>query len=133
MDFEEIAKRELTSEKKYKMLNQSPSKNSSKSNFGGSSEKQFYSTPLKSSTPQMLSFNKSESRYYNSTHKVKTITTTTEDDKTLFNNIDEILNRFVKHFSNHSGDYILDCLKRNSFNLQDTYLQLCKPNEFEGI
>ena len=131
-DYEEIARRELTSEKKYRILNQTPSKNSN-SNFS-SNEKVFYSTPIKSSSlGNIISFNKSESKYYNSTQKVKKITAITDDDKTACNNIDEILNLFINNFSYHSSDYILDCLKRNSFNLQDSYLQLCKPNEFEGI
>ena len=112
------------------MLNQTP--NSSNLNLL-SNERMFYSTPMKS-VPESLLFNKSESKYYNSAQKYKKIgiTNISDTEKISINNIDEILKLFINNFPNHSTDYIIDCLKRNSFNLEDTYLQLSKPNEFEG-
>jgi len=92
----------------------------------------FYSTPRKSIPENLLFFNKSESKYYNSAQKIKKITSISDADKSSFNNIEEILKLFINHFSNQSTDYIIDCLKKNSFNLEDSYLQLSKPNEFEG-
>ena len=94
----------------------------------------FYSSP-KRSIPESLLFNKSESKYYNSAQKYKKIgiANNSDNEKIAFNSIEEILKLFFNNFPSHSKDYIIDCLKRNSFNLEDTYLQLSKPNEFEGI
>ena len=128
-DYEEIAKKEIGSEK-IKILNQTPTKNPNNNYY--SNEKVFYSTPKKSNPEHIHIFNRSDSRNYNSNQKIKKITTVSENDKSSFSIIDEIVKMFINHFSNHSSDFIIDCLKKNSFNLEDSYLQLSKPNEFEG-
>lgn len=46
--------------------------------------------------------------------------------------MDEILKAFTDYFLNFSVDQILDSLKKNSFNLEDTYLQLSNPKDFES-
>ena len=126
-----MARKEIGSASKFKSLEQTPNKKSE--NIFGTNEKVFFSTPKRSVTENMHFFNKSESKYYNSSQKIKKITTVSEFDKDSFTNIEEILSLYVNHFSHHSKDFIIECLKRNSFNLEDSYLQLSKPNEFEGI
>jgi len=99
------------------------------------SEKLFYSTPRKSITENLFHFNKQDSKYHQKieNQKLKKICIISDKDKTLFNSIEEIVNEFVKNFASYSHEQIFDCLKNNSFNLENTYLQLKNPHEFESI
>lgn len=110
-----------------RMFNQTPRKSNVKA------DKEFFTTPMKSVKEQLHFFDKTESKYYNSNQKLQKLTSMTDKEKALFNNIDEILNLFTNHFTKHNKDYIMDILRKNSFDLQDSYLQLSHPNEFEGI
>ncbi len=98
------------------------------------SEKVFYSTPRKSIPDNLFFFNKNDSKYYQKleSQKLKKIVTVSDNDKNLFNCIDEILNEFSKHFPQYSNEQILDNLKNNSFDLENTFLVLSNPREFEG-
>lgn len=98
------------------------------------SEKVFYSTPRKSIPENLFYFNKQDSRYHQKleSQKLKKIVTLSDNDKNLFGSIDEIVSEFAKYFSSHSNEQILDSLKKNSFNLENTFLQLSNPKEFES-
>lgn len=98
------------------------------------SEKVFYSTPRKSIPDNLFHFNKQDSRYHQKleSQKLKKIVTLSDNDKSLFNSIDEIVNEFSSYFNAYSTEQILDSLKKNSFNLENTFLQLANPKEFEG-
>jgi hypothetical protein len=62
-------------------------------------------------------------------HEKYLLTTTTAEDKFLFNITDEIINKLQKEFKeyNYDRDYIFDALKGNSMDLCRTYLYLRKP------
>jgi hypothetical protein len=99
-----------------------------------STEKVFYSTPRKSITENLFYFNKQDSQYHQKleSQKLKKIVTLSDNDKSLFNSIDEIVNQFSIYFATYSTEQILDSLKKNSFNLENTFLQLINPKEFES-
>lgn len=98
------------------------------------SEKVFYSTPRKSIPENLFYFNKQDSRYHQKleSQKLKKIVTLSDNDKNLFGSIDEIVSEFAKYFSSYSNEQILDSLKKNSFNLENAFLQLSNPKEFES-
>ena len=50
----------------------------------------------------------------------------------LFDAIDEFLEIFQKNFPQFSHEQILDIFQRNSFNLENSYLQLVDNKSFEG-
>lgn len=56
----------------------------------------------------------------------------TESEKKAFSALDDILDSFQKEFSYLTKDQILDIFKKNSFNLENSFLQLSNPKEFEG-
>ena len=56
----------------------------------------------------------------------------TESEKKTFSALDDILDSFQKEFSYLTKDQILDIFKKNSFNLENSFLQLSNPKEFEG-
>lgn len=98
------------------------------------SEKVFYSTPRKSIPENLFYFNKQDSRYHQKleSQKLKKIVTLSDNDKSLFGSIDEIVTELGKCFESYSNEQILDCLKKNSFNLENTFLQMSNPKEFES-
>lgn len=57
----------------------------------------------------------------------------TEDDKDLFNQLDEVVKEFEENFPEHSKEFIIDALKSNSLNLKNTYLYLKDPEAMKGI
>lgn len=56
-----------------------------------------------------------------------------EKEKNTFDSIDEVLNVFSSQFPNLTRDQIVDIFKKNSFNLENSFLQLINPEKFEGI
>lgn len=98
------------------------------------SEKVFYSTPRKSIPENLFHFNKQDSRYHQKleNQKLKKIVTLSDNDKSQFGSIDEIVSEFAKCFTSFSNEQILDSLKKNSFHLENTFLQLSNPKEFES-
>lgn len=98
------------------------------------SEKVFYSTPRKSIPDNLFFFNKNDSKYHQKleSQKLKKIVTVSDNDRNLFNSIDEIVTEFSRNFPQYSNEQILDNLKNNSFNLENTYFLLSNPREFEG-
>ncbi len=125
MNLEEV-KKDLESSN-YKEKNLSPKKEIS-------SEKVFYSSPRKSIPENLFHFNKQDSRYHQKLEnlKLKKIVTLSDIDKSQFGPIDEIVTEFAKCFTSYSNEQILDSLKKNSFNLENTFLQLSNPKEFES-
>ncbi len=98
------------------------------------SEKVFYSTPRKSIPENLFYFNKQDSRYHQrlESQKLKKIVTLSDNDRSLFGSIDEIVTELAKYFVSFSNEQILDSLKKNSFDLENTFLQLSNPKEFES-
>lgn len=114
-------------------IKETPRKETSRKDLG--SEKVFFSTPRKSIPENMFHFNLHDSKYYQkfeNSQRLKKIITISETDKNLFGVIDEILNVFSQHFKNYSLEQIFDCLKKNSFHLENSFLQLSNPKDFEG-
>lgn len=58
---------------------------------------------------------------------------TSEKDKAIFNDIDNIVAEFSLFFPNHTEQEILKALKNNSFDISLTYLYLSDPTEFEYL
>lgn len=56
-----------------------------------------------------------------------------EKEKNLFNGIDEFLACFRNHFPHLTNEMILDLLQKNSFDVENAYLQMKDYKRFEGI
>jgi hypothetical protein len=55
-----------------------------------------------------------------------------ENDRKMFNSIEEILNNFNEIFHDKNPENILDALKVCSFNIENTYLFLKDPNTYKS-
>jgi len=53
-----------------------------------------------------------------------------DEEKYIIKIIDEIVKVFTQHFSNLKFEEIFEGLKKNSFDIWDTYLYLTSPKDF---
>lgn len=56
----------------------------------------------------------------------------TEEDKVVFSEIENIVSTLKSYFPEATEDDLWDALKRNSFNIVNTYLYLSDPELYEG-